>query len=302
MSWRRDEGRTTINHTRAANSPHLALVLGSGGVRSVAALGISEVLVQRGLRARPGRGLQLGCVVRRVHRDGHDRRAGAGGGDSGCGPRSSREQKRWSAYLELIAPRLMRFDAGFSLRDARLIRERVERAFGDARLEDLPIPLRVVATDAATGDSRGAHPRPRGGRGAREHGAAVHLPERGNRRAAAERRRDLRSAAGGGGARCRRHHHAGIPRRDAAAHRPAVAAGRAGDHGDDQQPAAGAHRRGARRGAAHAAHRARYRPAHRAVGYRGHAAYLRSRPARRDRSVAGDPAAARIRRSQHRSS
>jgi NTE family protein len=63
------------------------------------------------------------------------------------------EQKRWSAYLELIAPRLMRFDAGFSLRDARLIRERVERAFGDARLQDLPIPLRVVATEALTGNS-----------------------------------------------------------------------------------------------------------------------------------------------------
>ena len=63
------------------------------------------------------------------------------------------QQKRWSAYLELLAPRFMGFDAGFSLRDARLIRERVERAFGDARLEDLPIPLRVVATDAATGDS-----------------------------------------------------------------------------------------------------------------------------------------------------
>jgi NTE family protein len=48
----------------------------------------------------------------------------------------------------------MRFDAGFSLRDAGLIRARVEQAFGDARLEDLPTALRVVATVAATGESR----------------------------------------------------------------------------------------------------------------------------------------------------
>jgi NTE family protein len=140
-----------IIHTRAANAPHLALVLGSGGVRSVAALGIAEVLVNAGLQPDLVVGCSSGalfgaCIAAGLH--------GEQGLEAAKKLWSSEltEQKRWSAYLELIAPRLMRFDAGFSLRDARLIRERVELAFGDSRLQDLPIPLRVVATEAVTGN------------------------------------------------------------------------------------------------------------------------------------------------------
>ena len=48
---------TLTNQARAANAPHLALVLGSGGVRSVAALGIADVLVNAGLRPD----LVVGC-------------------------------------------------------------------------------------------------------------------------------------------------------------------------------------------------------------------------------------------------
>jgi NTE family protein len=61
------------------------------------------------------------------------------------------EKKRWRAYFEIIAPKLCGFSADFSFRDAALIRSRVERAFGSARIEDLPTALRIVATDAANG-------------------------------------------------------------------------------------------------------------------------------------------------------
>ena len=136
---------------RAANAPHLALVLGSGGVRSVAALGVAEVLVNAGFEPDLVVGCSSGalfgaCIAAGLY------------GEQGLAAAKKlwsaelTQQKRWSAYLELVAPRLLRFDAGFSLRDARLIRERVECAFGDARLEDLPIPLRVVATETVTGN------------------------------------------------------------------------------------------------------------------------------------------------------
>ena len=47
-----------MKHTiRAANAPRLALVLGSGGVRSVAALGIADVLANAGLEPD----LVVGC-------------------------------------------------------------------------------------------------------------------------------------------------------------------------------------------------------------------------------------------------
>ena len=61
------------------------------------------------------------------------------------------EQRRWRAWLEMVAPRLARFDASFALRDDRLIRERITQAFGEQRIEDLPTTLRSAATDAATG-------------------------------------------------------------------------------------------------------------------------------------------------------
>lgn len=144
---------TLTSQARAANAPHLALVLGSGGVRSVAALGIADVLVNAGLRPDLVVGCSSGALFGACIAMGMT-------GEQGLAAATrlwSAEltgQKRWRAYFELIAPRFMRFDAGFSLRDAGLIRARVEQAFGDARLEGLPIALRVVATVAATGESR----------------------------------------------------------------------------------------------------------------------------------------------------
>jgi NTE family protein len=139
-------------NTRAANSPHLALVLGSGGVRSIAALGINEVLTQAGMRPDLVVGCSSGALFGACIAAGMTGQHGLAATQRLWSAELT-GKKRWSAYLELIAPRLMRFNAGFSLRDARLIRERVERAFGNSRLQDLPIPLRVVATEAQTGNA-----------------------------------------------------------------------------------------------------------------------------------------------------
>jgi NTE family protein len=140
-------------NTHAANSPNLALVLGSGGVRSVAALGIAEVLAESGMRPDLVVGCSSGALFGACIAMGMSGKQGLEAATRLWSAELT-QRKRWSAYFELIAPRLMRFDADFSLRDARLIRARVEQAFGDSRLENLPIPLRVVATLAATGASR----------------------------------------------------------------------------------------------------------------------------------------------------
>ena len=139
-------------NTRAANAPHLALVLGSGGVRSVAALGIAEVLANAGLRPDLVVGCSSGalfgaCIA--MDMSGKQGLAAA----MQLWSAELTQQKRWRAYFELLAPRMLGFDAGFSMRDAGLIRARVERAFGNAQIENLAISLRVVATNAATGDS-----------------------------------------------------------------------------------------------------------------------------------------------------
>lgn len=62
------------------------------------------------------------------------------------------QQHRWRAYLQLLAPKWFGFDAGFALRDEQRIEQRIRSAFGTWQLEDLPTPLRVVATEARSGE------------------------------------------------------------------------------------------------------------------------------------------------------
>lgn len=128
----------------------LALVLGSGGVRSVAALGLVERLAREGIRPDLVVGCSSGALFGAQVALGMQ---GAQALDLATSLWSAEltQQRRWRAYLQVLAPRLAGFDHGFALRDDRLIAERLSRAFGAARLEELPIPLRVAATEAATG-------------------------------------------------------------------------------------------------------------------------------------------------------
>jgi NTE family protein len=131
-------------------SPRLALVIGSGGVRGASAIGVVDVLARAGLRpdllvgcssgAVFGAGLALGLssedLVRLV---------------TTLWSQELTQRRHWHAYAQLLAPRLARFDANFALRSERPIVQRLEEAFGDLKLEDLRLPLRVAATVAATG-------------------------------------------------------------------------------------------------------------------------------------------------------
>ena len=56
------------------------------------------------------------------------------------------QKKRWQAYAQLLAPRLAHFGHDFSLRSERPIVQRLDAAFGDLRLENLRLPLRVLLT------------------------------------------------------------------------------------------------------------------------------------------------------------
>lgn len=132
--------------------PRLALVLGSGGVRSIAALGIADVLAREGLRPD----LVVGCSSGAIF--GATISMGLDSADSlalatRLWSADLTQKKRWKSYAQLVAPRLMGFGADFSLRDACLIAHRIEQAFGERCLENLPTPLRVVTTDTMTGEA-----------------------------------------------------------------------------------------------------------------------------------------------------
>jgi NTE family protein len=136
----------------AANTPQLALVLGSGGVRSIAALGIAEVLTAAGLKPDLVVGCSSGALFGACVAKGWSGEQGLEAATQ-LWSADLTQKKRWRAYFELIAPRLWGFGSDFALRDAALIRARVERAFGSTQIADLPTALRVVATDAASGRS-----------------------------------------------------------------------------------------------------------------------------------------------------
>ena len=131
--------------------PRLALVLGSGGVRSIAAVGIAEVLAAEGMPPDLIVGCSSGALFGATIALGMSSREALDAATTLWSAELT-QQHRWRAYAQLVAPRWFGFDAGFALRDDRRIAERITRAFGDRRLEDLPTPLRVVATEARSGE------------------------------------------------------------------------------------------------------------------------------------------------------
>lgn len=130
--------------------PQFALVIGSGGVRSVAALGVAEVLWQEDLRPD----LIVGCSAGALF--GALLAIGLAPGEAvrmatGLWTAELTHQRRAGAVLKMLLPGWFGFSADFSLRDDAPIVQRLHAAFGDRRIEDLPVPFRVVATDANTG-------------------------------------------------------------------------------------------------------------------------------------------------------
>lgn len=130
--------------------PRFALVLGSGGVRSMAALGMVEVLAREGLMPDLVVGCSAGAMFGALIAAGHDVRDAIDVATTLWSPEVTRK-RRWKAVPQMLWPRLGRFDADFSLRDDGPVMQRLEQAFGDVRIEHLRIALRVTATDASNG-------------------------------------------------------------------------------------------------------------------------------------------------------
>jgi NTE family protein len=131
--------------------PRLALVIGSGGVRSASAVGVMDTVVRAGLRPDLIVGCSSGAVFGAPLALGLSAEMTMRLATSLWSPELT-EQRRWMAYLQLIAPRMAGFGRDFSLRSERLIVQRLESLFKDLRLEDLRTQLRIAATDAATGE------------------------------------------------------------------------------------------------------------------------------------------------------
>ena len=143
---------THPTRTRPSRPPRLALVLGSGGVRGVAAVGIAEVLAREGVRPDLVVGCSSGALFGATIALGMSPEHALQAASELCS-HEIRRRRRWRAWLQLLAPRLAGFGEDFALRDARVIESRIRDAFGQRRLEDAPTALRITATDAASGQA-----------------------------------------------------------------------------------------------------------------------------------------------------
>lgn len=128
----------------------IALVLGSGGVRAIAALGMADVLRREGIAPDLIVGCSAGAIFAAVIAEERPV-ADAIRASTSLWTAELTRQRRWQAVPQMLWPKLCRFNPDFSLRYSRLIEKRLFEGFGDVRLEDLPIPLRISATEAETG-------------------------------------------------------------------------------------------------------------------------------------------------------
>ena len=143
---------THPTRTRPNRSPRLALVLGSGGVRSAAAVGVAEVLAGAGVRpdlvVGCSSGALVGATIALRMSPEHALQTA-----SELLSQELTRRHRWRAWLQLLAPRLAGFPDDFAMRDARLIERRLREAFGQRRIEDATTSLRIAATDANSGEA-----------------------------------------------------------------------------------------------------------------------------------------------------
>ncbi|MCP4627127.1 MAG: patatin-like phospholipase family protein [bacterium] len=133
------------------NGKRLALVLGSGGIKCSAALGLYKVLLREGINID----LYVGCSGGSLYAAG-----GALNYDlDDCTEmilrlwgRHITEKHNWLSILRAIMPRLFKFNARFGILDDKPLMDLIHAFFGDKTFADTHQPLKIVATDMHNGE------------------------------------------------------------------------------------------------------------------------------------------------------
>lgn len=138
--------------TPSPAAPSVCLVIGSGSVKCAAAIGVASVLREAGIRIERVVGCSGGALFATLIAMGHDE-ATARDMTLRLWTQDITARRNHHALLSALAPKLMGFKASrFGLRDDRHINRRLQEAFGDARIEDMPVPLHITATNFMDGE------------------------------------------------------------------------------------------------------------------------------------------------------
>jgi NTE family protein len=136
---------TTVSGRRS-----VALVIGSGSVKCAASLGLVRVLEREGIAVSRLVGCSAGAIYAALIASGRPLDECIEGTER-IWTRELTSRGDRVALLRVLLPKVFGFNREFGLRSDTLILDRLRDAFGDARIEELPIPLHLTATDFADG-------------------------------------------------------------------------------------------------------------------------------------------------------
>jgi NTE family protein len=128
----------------------VGLVVGSGGLKCTAALGLWKVLAREGITVDLLVGCSGGSLYTTTMAQGRTPEETIL--NNRAWTPSLFQKKRKRSLLQAVMPSIFGFDEHFGLLDDTALNEVLREAFGDLRFEDLAIPMHIVATDLHTAE------------------------------------------------------------------------------------------------------------------------------------------------------
>jgi NTE family protein len=133
-------------------SPEVTLVIGSGGIRCAAALGVVRALTDAGIGVERVVGCSTGAIFAALVAFGYSAEESKAVAMR-LWPRELGSRRNPLGLLRAVAPRVFgSSDVGLGLGDERPPSRLLASAFGGKRLEEAARPLHVIACDFMTGD------------------------------------------------------------------------------------------------------------------------------------------------------
>jgi NTE family protein len=135
----------------AKSRPRVAIVIGSGGVKCAAALGLMRVLARENIAVDLVVGCSGGAIYAAQIALGWSVEQ-ATATTLRMWTRDVTRRRRPRAILQVVLPGLFKFDESFGLIDDRLINRRLREGFAGATFSQTKLPLYITATDLYTGE------------------------------------------------------------------------------------------------------------------------------------------------------
>ena len=141
----------TLQPAAKARKPRIALVLGSGGLKCAAALGVQRVLKRENIPIDMLVGCSGGGIYASMLALGYDRERAEDITRRGWTKRNL-TRYRYRPIINMLLPQFLRSKEPFCILDDRPFMGAMREAFEGKTFEDTNVPLFLLTTDMATGE------------------------------------------------------------------------------------------------------------------------------------------------------